>query len=294
MDTSAGTIQSSDGSLTRVEQLPAFLRVAVYAGHATITAAGRSAQTAVPGLYQVQVNYGALPGAVTPLALRRGDPWDMTLVSDLYSNDTALLTLADSLGGAAGSRVYAAAPASLRTGAVTAPGGGRAQDALSLLIAQASTLDKAPADILDMVRTDYAEGGSWGVIAALVQARVNAVSALLSAALSPPLVPGQTTPTTTTNAGQQPGNLIRPRLTPSPSPGPSPTPSATPQASSTPAPTRKPVSSHPSPSPTATPGLVTSLVDTLIGVLQPKSPVGTPATPRPAHGQAPCVLGLIC
>jgi hypothetical protein len=180
--TPAGEVRTPSGVLTRVEDA-AQLRLAVYGGHAAFAAAGRSSTAVVPGLHQVQVPYGQLPGRVTALALTPGDPWEARLVADLVAADADLNHLAYSLDGNDGATVLNAAPAALRT-TPPPPGPLRSETALSVALAQAARGDD-PVTTLATVETSRREGGSWGVVAAIVGARVTGVSALLDGTLAP-------------------------------------------------------------------------------------------------------------
>lgn len=275
LTTRAGEVAASAGALVRVETLAVFLRTGVFDGRADVTPLGRRLTTAVPALHQVQLPYASTPGPVTALALR-DDRWESRLASDLVSADQDLTRLADSLGGASGAALLTAAPASLRT-TPPAPGAARGEQALAVALAQAATVGGDPAGTLATISSARGYGGSWGVIAALVGARVTAVSALLDGALSPLT---DAAAGGTSAAGRVPSlaQLLQPAPQPLvPGGGPVPTPAPTrsgPGGGSgggsgggrTPSPT---------PSPTS-PGLLTSLVDTVLGLLPTASPSPTP------------------
>jgi hypothetical protein len=273
LDTLAGRVATSAGALTRVETA-AVLRLGVFEGSSTITATGRRASTAVGALHQVQVPYGYLPGQVTPLALT-DDAWESRLAASLVSADQDLTRLAASLGGSDGAALLTAAPASLRSELPTA-GTARGEEALSVAVAQAAGKDAA--STLAEVRTARTDGGSWGVVAALVGARVSAVSALLDEALTPeaPTVAAVAPPVL-----DLPG-LLNPRPSAIPSKAPVPTPTR---------PTSKPtVTPTSTPTPSSPPEVVGDLVDTVLDLLQPKLPALPPVL-RPAASPSP-LLGL--
>lgn len=265
LDTAAGAVQTVEGSLSRIEQNDV-LRLGVYEGRATLTPIGRSLTATVPGLYQVQVQYGSVAGRITALALRN-DSWDRRLAQPLVSADTDLNKLADSLGGADGSAVLTAAPVALRPVAAPAPGVALGEQALSVAVAQAATALPDPTAALDAVRGARGDGGSWGVVAAIVGARVSAVSALLDGALSPVSSPGGTD----VFAGGTPSlpGFFRP--TPSPSPT-----SSRPVPRPTPLPSRPPVPPTPTASP---PGLVEEVVRTVLRLIPSPTPSAGPALP---------------
>lgn len=270
--TLAGEVASRAGALTRVETA-AVLRLGVFEGSATITATGRRASTTVPALHQVQVPYGYLPGQVTALALT-GDSWESRLASALVNADQDLQHLAASLGGTDGVRLLRVAPAVLRTSPVPPAGAGRGEEALSVALAQASGRDVAAT--YSEVREARTEGGSWGVVAAIVGAQVSRVSALLDRALSPEAGPG--TVIAAIPVADLPGLL---------NPAPERTPSPTISSSPRPKP-RVTASTRPTTSPSPTPGVVDSVVETVQALLGP-----TPTPPSAAGRGTPTPSPLL-
>jgi hypothetical protein len=275
LGTSAGEVTARTGSLVRVEALAVFLRTGVFDGAAAVTPTGRRLTTSVRALHQVQVPYASTPGPVTALTLR-DDRWEARLAADLVNADQDLAHLADNLGGVSGAALLTAAPVSLRA-PVPASGAARGEQALAVALAQAATVGTDLAGKLDAVSSARSEGGSWGVIAALVGARVTTVSALLDAALLP--ATSGPAPGSTVSAGQVPsltdllGQL---------------TPTAAPRPVSTPAPVTKPPTkapprpgggggTPPPPPPTSDPLLVT-LLNTVVGLLPLPSPTPTSGT----------------
>ncbi|MCU1595840.1 MAG: hypothetical protein JWO12_3232 [Frankiales bacterium] len=275
LTTRAGEVRASAGTLARVETATV-LRLGVFDGAAGFTAAGRQATTAVPSLHQVQVPYGFLPGEVTPLALT-DDRWETRLASGLVSADQDLTHLAASLDGTDGVVLLRAAPAVLRAALGQ---GDRGELALSAALAQAAA--GSATDNLAQVLADRSGGGSWGVVAALVRARVTSVSHLLDLALAP-LVPAQPT-----FQAAPPITSIPGVLGPQPSASRSATP--TPLTTTTRQSTTKP-SASPTASPTADPGVVGGLVNTVIGLIKPPA-VAKPVAPLPTPSPTK-LLGIL-
>jgi hypothetical protein len=239
LSTRAGLADVKHDALVRIEMGPV-LRLGVFDGEASLTAAGRQATTHVPELYQVQAPYTGLPGKPTPLALT-DDAWEQRLAAELVNADKDLNALAHGLVGTSGITVLQSAPVALRRVVPTSTD--RGEQALSVAVAQASRRDAAVQDTLSFVQDARSEGGSWGVVAALVQARVTAVSALLDTVLAPPgstpppivagptpLLPNGFTPSPTTSGGG-PGPTHGTPSGPSPSGSPTKKPSASPTPS---------------------------------------------------------------
>jgi hypothetical protein len=279
LDTLAGKVATAAGALARVETA-AQLRLAVYDGSAALTAAGRSATATVDRLHQVLTPYGQVAGRTTVLALTPDDPWEARLVADLVAADQDLTHLADSLGGGDGAALLTAAPAALRTVPTPPVGPARGETALAVALAQAARGGDATT-ALSTVQSGRREGGSWGVVAALVGARVTAVSALLDGALAP--VPGGPGGPTIIAGGlpSVPG-LFGPTATPTvvPTTGPTTGPIDGPTPTR---PTTRPPTTPPSSPP---PGLVEGLVDTVLGLLPP-APAPSPTPPAPPAAPTP-------
>src|SRR3954471_13044823 len=156
----AATVKTSRGGLARVER-GVLLRAASFRGTLSVQATGRRGSTPVRGLHQVQVPDGGRPGRETPLALTR-DRWERRYALDLVTADTDLGALAEGLDrdAASSSAVLAVLPASYAgAGAASA-----SETALAYVVAKAG--GKSP----EAVRTNRADGGSWGVVAALAGA----------------------------------------------------------------------------------------------------------------------------
>lgn len=266
LGTRAGSAHLPGGALVRLEAGPV-LRLGVFAGRASITAAGRQATTDVSALYQVQAPYSGLPGKATPLALT-DDAWEQHLAAELVNADRDLNALARGLAGADGATVLQAAPVALRRVAPTSTD--RGEQALSVAVAQASRRSAPLQVTLSFVQSARDQGGSWGVVAALVEARVTAVSALLDTVLAPP----GSTPGTTVAGSTPPPNVF----TPSPEPG-SGSPTSPRPSGSGPSPSRSPTARPTSPSPTTSPS--DDLITTVTNLLSPSPTPATVGTPKP-------------
>ena len=305
MTTEAAAITTRDDSLVRVDAGP-LLRVGVFAGPAaSVRAEGRRAATDVPRYYQVQVAQAGLPGEPTPLLLT-GDRYERDLARDLYDADRDLNALADRLGtaGQAGPVVL-----SVRTAALTGPetaavAGMPVNDrALIFLIATALGGDDPLADRDARVAALRTAGGSWGVVAAIVETSPNDVSAVLGRLLLPvvpvlasaPLVlSGLTEPSTTPASAPSSGSATGtagPSSNGSNGSAPVPGGASEPTAPSDSLPETMPLPDPdplpdpmPSPPPSPPPSGVTPVdlvVDTVIGILtpEPEPEPTSPATP---------------
>lgn len=277
LTTPVGRVATPAGAVSRVEE-SLLTRVAVYAGTVTLHPVGRTSSTAVPALHQVKVQGQSLPDRVTPLQLD-GQAWERAVAADLVSADQQLRDLAEGLSGPEGAKVFRTAPASYRPTTLPAEGPARGEQALGIAVAVAADA----ADALAQVRAYRADLGSWGVVAALVRAPLNKVSAVLSAALAPATsTPGPTT----VDAG---GPQVLPGLSPTPSAAPAPTSTETKQPTrptATPTPTK--------PTTSASPNVVDGLITTVLTLVSPKPQ--TPAQPVPTAvptTQGPCVLGAV-
>ena len=185
----AATVTTQDDSLVRVDAGP-LLRVGVLRGDAaSVRAAGRRATTEVPTYYQVQVPNGGLPGPTTPLVLT-GDAYEQKLAADLVTADEDLNALASRLDSGGTGRVVLAALRSDVPAVATEAGG--SESTLGYLIATAAE-GESLGDRYAMVRGLRADGGSWGVVAAIVSAEVREVSAALSELLGPGTAPALAT-----------------------------------------------------------------------------------------------------
>ena len=266
--TEAGVVSTGRGVLDRIEQNVATLRLAVYDGRASVTAADRRATTEVPGLHQVLVPYGGVPASVTALALtvKDGsyDAWEQLLASNLVQADVDLNSFASGLNGRDGIAVLRAANALFR--AAPLPGRTRGEQALAVAVAQKARLNALVQDNLAEVQRDRGDGGSWGVVAAIVQASVTDVTGVLGTSLDVPAVgPGSVV------AGPQPVPGLTPGAT---STGSGPRPTSSPTATGTATPKR---SVSPSPS------TVDQVVKTVLDLL----PTPTPSAPAiPTHGRS--------
>jgi hypothetical protein len=264
LDTRAGSTDVPAGSLVRVETGPV-LRLAVFAGKASLTAAGRERRTEVGRLYQVLASYTALPGAPTVLALT-DDAWEQRLAAELVNADKDLTSLARGLAGPSGATVLKAAPVAYQQATTSTTDVG--EKALGVAVAQASRRDASLADTLSFVTRARDEGGSWGAVAALVNARVTAVSALLDALFTPA---GGTPPPDVAGPSPRITDLFGPQPTATGGTGGGTGPSSSPKPGSSRSPTPRPTAST---SPTQP---ADDLISTVVGLLSSSpSPAATP------------------
>ncbi|MCA1710994.1 MAG: hypothetical protein LC789_04840 [Actinobacteria bacterium] len=266
LDAGAATVRSARGTLARVERGP-LLRIASFRKGATVRATGRRAQVPVPALMQVQVPYGGAPGQVTALGLTR-DRWEKRYALALVNSDVALTQLADGLDRDAVSSSAVVRAASFRPAAADERAGQPASErSLGLLLAEAGRGGSA-ASRYDRIRTYRADGGSWGVVAALVRADVADVSAGLDTVLAPTdqvlaAEPSDGTVDVGGVLGIDPGTGT-PDAGPAPSSGPG----------SSPGPTRSP---SPRPSPSGSPDPVQQVVTTVQSLLPTPLPLPLPS-----------------
>lgn len=278
--TAAATVTAPEDALVRIETGP-LTRIGVLRGNpAQVRPTGRRSTTVVPTFYQVQVPAGGLPGAAGPYVLTPDDRYERELAGDLVRADADLRALASRLdaGGAAGTVVLAslreAVPAD-RSSATRAPASERA---LGYLIATASPLagelQARYADVRELRR----DGGSWGIVAAIVRASVPGVASALNTLLEPMPAPvlaggpldaenvlgliGADSPPD--GGGQEPADTddpsapVAPR--PQPTGGPQPPPPPTSEPTQPPAPT-DPVTD-----------VVDTVVDTVLDLVGTPSP----------------------
>ena len=264
LDAGAAVVHAPRGSLTRVER-GALLRVGSFRKTVSVRAAARKASAAVPALHQVQVPDGALPGDVTPLALT-GDSWERRYALDLVTADRDLTALAAGLDSSGtGSRLVSALPVAYTTAYPPAAPEPRSEVALAYVVAKAAHVRGDGPHRFATVRTLREQGGSWGVVAALVGADVAAVSGALDTVLTPP---GGGAPVLASgpDGSVAPGGLLGDPTGPGSQPGGggSPLPGGSPQ------PTAKPT---PKPSPA---DAVQTVVDTVANLLPTPTPSATP------------------
>lgn len=191
LETVAATVTTADDSLVRVDGGP-LVRVGVLRGDAAgVRPTARRTSTELPTYYQVQVVPGALPGVATPFALSPGDAYERDLASELVSADEDLTALASRLDmdGGAGRVVMTALRAAVPTGPVLAAGAPGSEGTLGYLIAAAAPGSAPVGERYAAVRGLRELGGSWGVVAAIVEAEVERVGAALGALLAPDTVP---------------------------------------------------------------------------------------------------------
>ncbi|MBK5308125.1 MAG: hypothetical protein JJD92_15675 [Frankiaceae bacterium] len=255
----AATVRTPRGGLARVER-GVLLRAASFRGTVTVRATGRRAEADVERLKQVQVPDGGVPGRVTPLALTR-DGWERRYALDLVTADINLGVLADGLDRDAGSR--AAVLRVLPVSFSSSPAAGQSPTEAALAYVVAKAAGAKPED----VRTWRADGGSWGVVAALAGADVADVSAALDSILEP----ADDGPAVALGNGGLPGPSTGGSQGPTggPSPAPSPQPGGRP-------------SSRPTPSPSPSSDPVDDVVTTVTGLLPTPPPSPLAILPSPS------------
>ena len=276
LDVDGGRVLLAKDTLARVER-SGVLRVGVYSGGAAVGVTGRQVTTKVPALHQLTQQYGALPPTPTALFLVRDD-WEVRLVADLVSNDKQLERLHEGLKGTEGTVVLASARTDLLD-AVTdiAASSDQGERALSIAVAQVGVLSSSAVTNLGLVRTARTEGGSWGVVAAIVRASVNDVTGALSGSLDTPGQPVQA-------IGQPSAGPVLP--------GTSPTPAPTDPVVTESQPPTRPPTTPPSQTatPTATPGTVEQLIDTITTLLPTPPPSPLPVV-SPLLKVGPLTIG---
>jgi hypothetical protein len=242
------TIDDVGEGALRVERTFSVSVAGLSAGARLRTATG--SRLSLPALYQARAAGRALPGAGAPLQLRH-DAWERSVIPKLLTDDDRLNDIAEGLDGPDAPVV----PAAFRPG-----NGVRSSD---VLLAEA--IGRAAGD--DAARRARAlrdQGGSWGVVAALVETSPLDVGSALSDVLkgaSASTAPASGAPSRTPG----PGGVVA---------GPTPEPTLDGGASRTPDPTGPTTTKSPkptSPTPTTAPPTTESIVDQ-IGKIIP-SPV---------------------
>lgn len=270
VDTTAADVEVAGDALTRLERGQAAVRVAVFRGDTDVRSAGRAGSRTVDELFQVQVPYGGLTGSTTPLVLT-GDAWEQRYALDLVQDDRALRALSSGLDANAedAGAVLTAVPAGLRAASTAAdPGAARGETLVSYLVATTAARGGDTVDErYDTVRGYRRAGGSWGVVAALVETGADGASSALAALLDPDatIVAGPET------SGLDPLDVVLP------SQAPRPGATSRPSTSTAPPPGGPPTTTPP----TSDPDPVEELVDTVLGLV----PTPTPTLPAPVLGQ---------
>jgi hypothetical protein len=307
LDTPAAAVTARDGALVRVDGGP-LTRVGVLRtgdadqSGAEVRATGRRAPTQVEQYYQVQVANGGLPGNTTPLLLT-GDDYELALARDLVLADRMLNDIGRRLVGTGieGGVVLAALRTAVPDIGVVAANAPDTERALGYLVAtSAEAAGRSQAERFDRVRELRSAGGSWGVVAALVDSTVDGVGARLAQLLAPSalVLAVQQEPVPAPNLF----SFDPPAAAPDPAPrstsqasappaGPAPAPTRGGTAGAPPAPRPAPV---PVPAPVLEPvlepvtGVVTGVVETLLEIVDlggsggPPSPTVAPTSPSPS------------
>ena len=185
-----GALSVAPAGVVRVDRGYA-TRVAVISGRAVLAGSSGDDLT-VPTLHQVLVPSRTLPRDAAPLALL-GDDLDAVLAPTLLRADRTLAALASGLDtGPVGPRLAAAVPvayaqASLaRTGPMSGAAARTSEIALPLAVARVSRLEVPEQQRYADVRMLRAQGGSWGVVAALVDSPAEQVGSAFAALLALP------------------------------------------------------------------------------------------------------------
>lgn len=276
VDAGPVTVEHIGATAVRIERGFA-VRVAVFdGGPATVTASERS--MTVPALHEIDAPGASLPTAPTPLALR-DDALDTAAAPALVSADVTLDHRAAALDRVGGTAVPAAL---IRTLPAAPAATAVSERILPVAIARADRSATLPAAYARTAAL-RSDGGSWGVVAALVDAKIAAVQQQLDALLAGPALPLVLPVGTGGDGSAAAVTALLAAAAPAPA-GTAPEPGATGSAA-------KPVggaSPTPAPTPAPTP-LVQNLVNTITGLLPlptgapiPPPATAPPATPRPA------------
>lgn len=286
VDAGPVTVDHIGATAVRIERGFA-VRVATFDGGTATVAASERSMT-LPALHEVEVPGGSLPATSAPMALR-DDALDTAVAPALVAADRALDRRAAALDRTGGATVPAAL---IRTLPSAPPATAVSERVLPVAIARAdpsAPLADAYARAVGL-RTD---GGSWGVVAALVDAKIGAVQQQLDDLLAGP------TPVLALPAGViGDGNasavaaLLAATAPTVAGDGQQTTAVPTAGAPSSAAPPHRGGTPTPAPTPTPTP-LVQTLLNTITGLLPTPggSPAPPPATPRPAPTPTPTPTG---
>lgn len=273
VDAGPVTVERVGATAVRIERGFA-VRVAVYDGGSAVVSASERSMT-VPALHEIGVPGASLPSMPAPMALR-DDALDTAAAPALVSADVTLDRRATAMDRAGGAAVAAAL---IRTLPAAPTATAVSERVLPVAIARAD--DSAPlTDAYARTTALRAGGGSWGVVAALVDAKIAAVQQQLDALLA-----GRTLALELPAGSGGDGGAAVTALLAAAAPAPA---SAAPEPG-VPSPMVSPEGGViPTPSPTPpSPPLVQSLVNTITGLLpQPSSSSAPPEAPRPAPAPA--------
>lgn len=244
------TIDEVGNGALRVEKSLSVLVAGLSAGARVRTVTG--AQLALEPLYQVVASGRSLPRTALPLQLR-ADAWERSVIGDVVADDERLNDLARGLDTpGAGATVL---PATYR--GIARPSDLVLADAIGRAAARDEPGRRSAASRARLLR---GEGGSWGVVARLLDTTAVDVGSALGEVLrgvpatSPDPVPSATVAPggTVADGTPQPGVPTRPDPD---SPQPPPPPSST-----------RPPTNNPTPTPTSpspTPGAIEELVSAI-------------------------------
>ncbi|HZG94890.1 MAG TPA: hypothetical protein VEZ46_09265 [Mycobacteriales bacterium] len=163
------TVEQFRSAAVRVER-GLDLRVSALTGTAVVRS--ESARTApLPALHQVTVVGAALPSAAAPLALLRDD-WERATIERVVATDELLERLARDVDTGVGTAARATTVvAALAPVAGTLPAGAPASEALLPAAIGRAGRGGTPAERHAAAAALRGRGGSWGVVAALLDAR---------------------------------------------------------------------------------------------------------------------------
>jgi hypothetical protein len=242
------TVDAIGDGAVRVDKSYAVLVAAISAPARVRTATGAS--LGLKKLYQAVASGRALPGAGAALQLRH-DSWEKAVVPALLADDTRLNDLATGLDG----------PGAPVVPALYQPSAGmRTSDRLlaAAIGRAAGRDDHARRRAAENAAALRAEGGSWGVVAAIVRTSALEVGTALAAVLH-----GVPTTGPAPSQSSAPGGPVA---------GPSPQPSV--GVSKTPAPpTGRPTTSPPSNPPPTPPPSSESVIDKIGKLIPTPSPL---------------------
>ncbi len=310
LDSPAAAVTARDGALVRVDGGP-LTRVGVLrtgsggSSGAEVRATGRRAPRQVEEFYQVQVASGGLPGSTTPLLLT-GDDYELALARDLVMADRTLNDIGRRLVGTRieGGVVLAALRSAVPSSSTTLTGVPDTERALGYLVATAAeAAGRSEAERVARVRELRSAGGSWGVVAALVDSTVDGVGARLEQLLAPsalvlavqqePLSAGNLFSFDSPAAAPAPvprgsGPASAPPVTTAPAPDRrgEPAPPRVPRPALAPVPAAPPVPEVPVVGPVV--GVVQGVVDTVLKLIDLDGADSAPATsPSPSPSPRP-------
>jgi hypothetical protein len=280
LDVAGDSLSVPDGSAVEAMR-SVYVTAGSLVGPSTLT--NSSARTVmIPPLYQAVVSGDALPTRTTPLALS-DSPAEAAVVPALVSADQRLRQLAagiDNSGPTLGRVVLT----SWTRHDVTVPlpaGTPRSEQVLPIVIADATSGFKDAQDRYNRVLLWRSQGGSWGVVLAILNGSESTVAAAFDNYTG-----GQATP----HIGQVSFRHLAASQSPHGSRSPNPHRSTRPTSHPTPSPSG---SHQPSPKPTSSKSPTGQVVGTVNTVV--KKVIGLVPTlgPKPGSSKSPGLLGTL-